>query len=456
MNEFKVGLMALVTMAAVIVLSLKVTSNQSGFGDYVTYKTIVRDASGIFPKTPIKVAGINAGRIKSIELKGNNAHIAFEVLKDVRIVKDSRLRIKSVGFLGDKYLELFIGESNQMLTEDSFIKADEGGGVDALVREANEIMKDVKIIVSSLKDSVAPAGEKPPIKVILEDVKALAANTKEVTASLKRIMNGNEEKINTMIANLEDFSEQIAFQTDNNEPESAMADVKKILANAERLTSDLKEMVADIKGGRGTLGKILVEEEIADEVKETLAGVKKMVNRVDAIRTEVSVFTGANTDFGADSYAHLKIYPSPERFYLIGVSTSEFGPESETQTTRIINGTETNEIERERVKDKLRFDVQLGRQIHDWTLRGGFIESTAGLGVDYHLYSLGSKVSAELFDYRDDIGFNLRLSTEIQIWNVLYGRVAGEDILDDNRSATFAAGLRFNDEDLKGLLGFFL
>ena len=66
MNELKVGLLALATMAAVAVMSIKVTSNQSGFGDYVTYKTIVSDASGIFPKTPIKVAGINAGRIKKL------------------------------------------------------------------------------------------------------------------------------------------------------------------------------------------------------------------------------------------------------------------------------------------------------------------------------------------------------------------------------------------------------
>ncbi|EQC48385.1 hypothetical protein M899_2816 [Bacteriovorax sp. BSW11_IV] len=456
MNEFKVGLMALATMAAVVVLSLKITSNQSGFGTYVAYKTIVRDASGIFPKTPIKVAGISAGRIKSIELKGNNAHITFEVLNDVTVTKDTKLRIRSVGFLGDKYLELFIGQDKDLLTANSYIESDEGGGVEALVREANEVMKDVKIIISSVKESVAPAGQEPPIKAMLRDFKILAANAKDVSESLKRIVSGNEEKLNNIVANFDSFAEQIAYHTDTNEPESAMADVKKILANAERLTGDLKEIVADIKGGRGTLGKILVEEEIADEVKETLAGVKKMVGRVDAIRTEVAVFTGGNTKYGADSFAQLKIFPSPERFYLLGVSTSEFGPETETDTTRIVDGVTSSIVEKERIRDKIRFDAQMGRRIHDWTIRGGFIESSAGFGFDYDIYNWGTRLSAELFDYRKDIGFNFRLSTEFQIWNVLYGRIAGEDMLEDNRSATFSAGLRFNDEDLKGLLGFFL
>ena len=121
MNEFKVGLLAIATIIAVVVMSLKVTSNQSGFGQYVTYRTIVKDASGIFPKTPIKVAGINAGRIASIELQGNTALITFEILKQIQVTKNSKLRIKSVGFLGDKYIEIFVGDSRELLSKYDFI-----------------------------------------------------------------------------------------------------------------------------------------------------------------------------------------------------------------------------------------------------------------------------------------------------------------------------------------------
>jgi len=66
LNPLKVGLLTLAAMASVVVMSLKITSNQSGFGKHVTYKTKMEDAAGILEKTPIKVAGINAGRIKSI------------------------------------------------------------------------------------------------------------------------------------------------------------------------------------------------------------------------------------------------------------------------------------------------------------------------------------------------------------------------------------------------------
>lgn len=233
MNNFNVGIMAIATMVMVAYMSLKVTSNQSGFGEYISYRTIVRDASGIFPKTSIKVAGINAGRIKKIELQQNTALITFEVLKKVRISSDSKLRIKTVGFLGDKYLEIFIGKDAERLSENALITSEEGGGVEGLVRDASDVLTDVKIIVNSLKDSLAPTGQPSPLKIILADVKTLVDNTKKATIILKEMLGDNQEKINGMISNLHDFSSSLAMQVDAKDSDSAMSDLKSILGRAD-------------------------------------------------------------------------------------------------------------------------------------------------------------------------------------------------------------------------------
>jgi len=164
MNEFKVGLLTVFTIGAIIFMSLKVTTNQSGFGDYVPYKTIVEDASGVFPKTPIKIAGINAGRIKTIELSdGNRALIEFEVLEKIKISSDSKLRIKTVGFLGDKYLEIEVGQKTDRLKAGSLIGSLESGGLGDLTKNATELMDDVRGIVKELKTTLAPGDKKGPL-----------------------------------------------------------------------------------------------------------------------------------------------------------------------------------------------------------------------------------------------------------------------------------------------------
>ena len=92
MTELRVGLFALAAIAAVAVMSFKITSRQSGFGPYVTYKTIVDDATGVFEKSPIKVAGINAGWIKRIELHENKALISFDILEEIKITQGLKNR----------------------------------------------------------------------------------------------------------------------------------------------------------------------------------------------------------------------------------------------------------------------------------------------------------------------------------------------------------------------------
>lgn len=457
MNEFKVGLLAIATIAAIVFMSFKITSNQSGFGQYVTYRTIVKDASGIFPKTPIKVAGISAGRITSIELQGNTALITLEILKQIRVTKNSKLRIKSVGFLGDKYIEIYVGDSPELLAKMDFLDSEEAAGMETLIKDASEILVDVKTIVKTLKDTVAPEGEISPMKKILIDVQELVSNTKEATLALKRMATGNEAKINALVENLETFSYELAYQVDKENPDSAMADIKTVLANTKKITADLNDIVADVKRGKGTVGKLLVEDEIADQVKDTLSSVQKLVGKADSIRTELSVFTGASTGPSGDgeSEVALRIFPSPERFYHLGLTTSALGPDRETITETTVNGTTTVQNKKERDKDTFRFNVQIGRRVQDFAFRGGLIESKGGLGMDYYLQNLGTKFSLEAFDYKKDKGANIRFITELQIWNILYGRATLNDAGRKERSGIIQAGLRFNDEDLKGLMGFF-
>jgi phospholipid/cholesterol/gamma-HCH transport system substrate-binding protein len=330
-----------------------------------------------------------------------------------------------------------------------FLIAEEGGGMEDLLADAGEVLKDVKAMSSAFRDVFAPDEKDNPMKKIVDNLEALTAN-------LNDAVSGNKDKLASLIDNLEKMSQSLADETSREIDDSSLNKLREILTSTEKLTDDLQLLVQDVRQGKGTIGKLLVEDEIADEVRQTLAGVQKIVSRVDALRSEIVVFTGANTRSGGKTEAYMKIFPSPERYYLLGVSTSKFGPESETIKTTINNGNETTRIEKEQDKDTYRFNLQLGRRVHHWGFRGGLIESSGGIGVDYYIPKYGMRLSSEVFDYRKDIGVNIRLAAEFQLWNVLYGKISGDDLAEETRSGTISAGLRFTDEDLKGLIGLFL
>jgi phospholipid/cholesterol/gamma-HCH transport system substrate-binding protein len=457
LNPLKVGLLTLAAMASVVVMSLKITQNQSGFGKHVRYQTILADASGIFEKTPIKVAGINAGKIKKIQLKGNKALIVFEILDEIKITPSAKMKIKSVGLLGDKFIDMDLGtQQGERLPEDSVIITEAGEGFDTLAKDAGDVLKEVKEIAATVKESLRDEEGKNLIKEIVN-------NINEMTASLKRVTTGNEDKINKIVEDIEAVAAQLAHETDRYQKDSLMADLSKIgpiLDKVDSAVSDLKIIVADVKDGKGTVGKLLRDDAVVDQVSQTLSSVNRLVNRINNIEADIGLSTGANTRTGSDTRFDLDIYPAPERFFRLGVVTNDFGPQTESETDTISStngGPATTTNVRKINKSGFKFNFQIGRRIQRFGLRAGMIESTGGVGLDYFIPDYGIRAGMELFDYQKDAGPNFRLYTEAKIWNVLFARLAGEDLIskDGKSSATISLGLRFTDQDLAALIGIF-
>lgn len=464
MNELKVGLLAIAAIASMVVVTLKMTSSQTGFGDYVEYRTILNDASGIYEKSSIKVAGIQAGQITKIELNGSQALIKFVVREEIKITQFSILKIKSVGFLGDKYIDIYLGNPNSpRLKEDSFVRAEGGGGFEELGKDASDVLKDVKAIAKSIRESLINEKNENVVKQIMENVKEFSHSAKDVAASLKSMLQDNDEKFNQVVDNINKVSAQLAYETDRYADGSLMQDVsgaKALIGDAKKAMKDLKDIIADVKAGKGTVGKLLRDEQVIDQVSETLSGVNRLMNRVNNYQTDIALFSGVNDKHGAHTQFDLDLYPSPERFFRLGIITNEFGPDVEkntTTTTTDEDGDNENIVKERKVSDDAyKFNLQIGRRFSRWGVRAGVIESTGGIGVDYFLPEYGVRLTSELFDYQEDAGPNLRLLSELRLWNVFYTRLSAEDAMaktDDDRSYTFSVGLRFNDEDLAAMLG---
>lgn len=461
MNELKVGLLTLAAIASLVVVSLKITANKSGFGEYVEYRTILNDASGIYENSSIKVAGIVAGRIKAIDLSGSQALIKFEVLKQIKVTRFSVLRIKTVGFLGDKYIDIYLGNPEApRLKEGSMIAAEAGAGFEELGKDASEILKDVKDIARAVRESLYDENKRNVIKDIMGNVKDFSKNAKEISDSLKRMANSNEKKINDTLDDIKRLSSQLAYETDRYADGSFMNDldnIKPIIKNVNKAVADLKDIVADVKSGKGTVGKLLRDDEVIDQVNETLSGVNKLMNRVNNFKTDVALYSGFNSNNASRTEFDLDLIPAPERLFRVGVVVSDYGrnPYEETETTTTTGSSSSTVNVREVDKSGYKFNLQIGRRIDHFAFRAGLFESTGGLGVDYILPDNGFKATFETFDFDQDLGPFVRLATEFRIWSVMYGKISGEDLAskDDNQSYTISAGLRFNDEDLASLIG---
>jgi len=144
--------------------------------------------------------------------------------------------------------------------------------------------------------------------------------------------------------------------------------------------------------------------------------------------------------------AELDYRPKPDKYYILGVtSTNDY--------------TDETKFNAKHQKTKTYITAELGKRYNDVLFRGGLIDSTGGLGVDYFMYNDKVRFRGEIYDFNavNDIRGDkphLRLETKYNTLKHL-NFYAGIDNLLNKNSASFYLGLGigFKDDDLKTLLG---
>ena len=105
--------------------------------------------------------------------------------------------------------------------------------------------------------------------------------------------------------------------------------------------------------------------------------------------------------------------------------------------------------------NSLRFSLQFAQSFGPFTGRFGIKESTGGVGLDTLLLDNRFEIRQDLYGFGEVVLPRWRVSLAYQFINRIWLLGGVDDILSNSRRDYFVgAQLRFNDEDLKGVLPF--
>jgi phospholipid/cholesterol/gamma-HCH transport system substrate-binding protein len=123
--EILVGFFVLLGMAGLLFLALK-AANLTSFGAGKGYVISARfdNIGGLKARSPIRSAGVTVGRVTAIALdpKTFQGVVTMEVDADVQFPKDSSAKILTSGLLGDQYIGIEPGSSDDNLAAGGVIR----------------------------------------------------------------------------------------------------------------------------------------------------------------------------------------------------------------------------------------------------------------------------------------------------------------------------------------------
>jgi phospholipid/cholesterol/gamma-HCH transport system substrate-binding protein len=119
-----VGIFVATGLLAALFLALKV-GNMNAVSFQPTYTITARfdNIGGLKPRAPVKSAGVVVGRIADIRFDDTTyqATVTMTLERSYQFPKDSAVKILTSGLLGEQYVGLEAGGSDQMLAQGNMI-----------------------------------------------------------------------------------------------------------------------------------------------------------------------------------------------------------------------------------------------------------------------------------------------------------------------------------------------
>ena len=113
--DFAVGLFMIVGILCLGYLTVKLGRLEVLGGEGYELEAVFSNGGGIKAGSAVVIAGVEVGRVKTVELRDYQARVLISLPEGMQIQEDAIASVKTKGLIGEKFLEISPGGSDELL-----------------------------------------------------------------------------------------------------------------------------------------------------------------------------------------------------------------------------------------------------------------------------------------------------------------------------------------------------
>ena len=226
----------------------------------------------------VKIGGIPKGRITRFHKTNTLIYVQFEVVSSVRIPKDSRLIFASAGFLGNREIEIVLGESPEFFKKGDTIFAtrfDKGmNTAKADLRESIQSLQEMLDTAKAFINDFTKGKDGEQIQAVTSKGKRLVSQVSSDGKAWKASLDSLFGNLSCAVKNLESSVGEISGQLSSakDSGKASLEKLEQLLGNVKNLKTQLSDVLASLDQTDNSAGLILQK---GGELDATLSNLTK-------------------------------------------------------------------------------------------------------------------------------------------------------------------------------------
>lgn len=289
-NETKIGILTVVGIA-ILILGFSYLKGNDVFSGSNKFYAIYRNVEGLTLSKPVLVNGFQVGHVSNMTLQTESGFTVVEFKIDPKypIPANTLARLESTDLLGSKAIIFELGNSRELAETKDTLRADIQGSLaqslQPVQRKAEVLMEKVDSSLSAINKILNPGLQKNIDRSFLSianSLQTLEGTTKKIdrlVGAQSGHISGIMTNAEAMTTNLRTSSRSLNVTTANFEKLSndlANSNIKQTLANADKAMADLQATVSKINSGKGSLGLMLNDDKMYNNLNEASANLNNL------------------------------------------------------------------------------------------------------------------------------------------------------------------------------------
>lgn len=268
---------ALTVVVAVIVLEMV------GIGDYFKpgyhISALFKSAQELKKGDLVKMAGVEVGRVSDITLSNGMARVTMKIKDAEAAIKtDSKAAIRFTGLMGQNFVAIDFGTPEAPPARDGLqLTTYEQPDLGSLMAK----MQDVATSVQGLAKGFSPENLAPLFGPITDFVKMNTNNLSTILGNLRTVTDQVAQGKGTVGRLIQDETLYNTALSAVAGVQASVSEVKPLLTQVRMTLDNAQDIVAQVKSGQGTVGKMLKDETLYRETTDAMTNLRQIFEKIN-------------------------------------------------------------------------------------------------------------------------------------------------------------------------------
>ena len=251
-----------------------------------TYLVDVRlsSAVGVKSSDPILVGGVRIGKVEAVSLDDLTPIVTLRIDEPYEIPEDSQVEVISRSVMGEKSINIRKGISTKMIPPGGTIAGTSAPGISDMFTQVDSVTVNMRDLLKNANILLDPERDK--------SIKSSLAGVHDLTIELQNTLKRESVQINRVMANMDslvsnvkDLSETERAKVSNtlDNLESTSGRLNAMMDELQTTTTALDNILTRIDRGEGTIGRLLQDDSLYEDVVGVAANMDRLVTSLNEL-----------------------------------------------------------------------------------------------------------------------------------------------------------------------------